>query len=65
MDNWTKMKALFYLVEHGSEEEIEVKDFIREGSWDRSKLCAVMDESTADHIINNCSHVLQKGANMA
>lgn len=57
-----KLGALYYLVEQGKEDEIEVRDFIKNNIWDRRKLCEVIDDSIVDHIIDNISPILLEGA---
>lgn len=49
-DNWTKLGALYFIVEQGKEEEIKVIDFIINGEWDRDSLEGVLDQDLIDHI---------------
>lgn len=65
MDNWTKLGALYYLVEQGKEDKIEVKDFIKNNVWDGPKLCEVIDDSIVYHIIDNISPILLERADVA
>lgn len=46
------MGALYYIDTLSiSEEEVEVKDFVTNGNWDRNKLIAYLsDEDIVDHI---------------
>lgn len=38
-DNWTKLGALYFIEPHNSSKvEVEIKDFILGGAWDRQRL---------------------------
>lgn len=63
--NYTKLRALYYVVEQGSEDEIEFKEFIRNEDWKREKLCELVEEELVDHIISNIQPTLQEEANAA
>lgn len=51
-DNWTKLGALYYIEENNlSEKELEVKEFVRGGQWNRQKLLnCLSDEDIVDYI---------------
>lgn len=51
-DNWTKLGALYYIEgDNIVEEEIEVKEFMSYGGWDRQKLSMVLnDEELVNYI---------------
>lgn len=51
-DNWTKLGALYFIENNNtSEEEVEVRDFLARGKWDRQKLLTVLtDEEMIDYI---------------
>ncbi|KAG5608379.1 hypothetical protein H5410_019660, partial [Solanum commersonii] len=58
-DNWTKQGALYYLEEQNhAEEEIEVKQFIQEGRWNKGKLNQYVSEEMVQYITENISPVL-------
>lgn len=52
VDNWTKLGALYYLEPNrNSEEEIEVKDFITDGVWNKHMyLTYLSNKEIVDHI---------------
>ncbi|KAK6788076.1 hypothetical protein RDI58_016601 [Solanum bulbocastanum] len=53
-DNWTKQGAFYYTEgESAWDEEIEVKEFIEEGSWNRRKLRDCLSEEMTEPIVNN------------
>uniref|UniRef100_M1D5L9 RNA-directed DNA polymerase (Reverse transcriptase) n=1 Tax=Solanum tuberosum TaxID=4113 RepID=M1D5L9_SOLTU len=53
-DNLTKQGTLFYTEgESARDEEIEVKEFIEEGSWKREKLRNYLSEEMTEHIVIN------------
>ncbi|KAH0730009.1 hypothetical protein KY289_001197 [Solanum tuberosum] len=58
-DNLTKQGALYYLEEQNhSDEEIEVKEFIKEGGWDEVKLNQYVSEEMLQYIIDNINPIL-------
>ncbi|XP_015158226.1 uncharacterized protein [Solanum tuberosum] len=53
-DNWTKQGALFFTEgESAGEEELEVKEFIGNGSWKIEKLQEHISEEMICHIVKN------------
>lgn len=53
-DNWTKLGALYYVeVNNLSKEEVEVKEFVSVGQWNRQKLPSVLSN---EDIINHVCH---------
>jgi len=53
-DNWTKQGALFFIEgENARDEEIEVKEFIENGSWKIEKLRENLSEEIVFHIVKN------------
>ncbi|KAH0644798.1 hypothetical protein KY284_032682 [Solanum tuberosum] len=53
-DNWTRQGALYYTEgELAQEEELEVKEFIENGSWNESKLKMFISDNMVQHIITN------------
>ena len=53
-DNWTKQGALFFTEgESAQEEELEVKEFIGNGSWKIEKLQEHISEEIISHIVKN------------
>lgn len=53
-DNWTKQGALFFTEgENARDEEIEVKEFIENGSWKIEKLRENLSEEMVFHIVKN------------
>ncbi|KAK6803206.1 hypothetical protein RDI58_000990 [Solanum bulbocastanum] len=58
-DDWTKQGALYYLEEQNhSDKEIEVKEFTKEGGWDKGKLNQYVSEEMVQYIIENISPIL-------
>lgn len=64
-DNWTKLEVLYFIVEQGKDEEIEVRNFIVNGEWDRNSLESLLDKDFADHITNIISPSLVEEADIA
>ncbi|KAH0700980.1 hypothetical protein KY284_015195 [Solanum tuberosum] len=63
-DNWTKLGALYYIEgDNAKEEEIEVKEFIHNGSWDKHKLLNHISEEITECIIDNVKPELIEGRN--
>ncbi|KAG5591558.1 hypothetical protein H5410_042072 [Solanum commersonii] len=51
-DNWTKLGALYFIEDQTDiNEELEVKDVIVDGTWDRQKLLNCVSEEMADFIM--------------
>ncbi|XP_059306203.1 uncharacterized protein LOC132057591 [Lycium ferocissimum] len=60
-DNWTKLGALYFVVEdHAREEKIELKNFIEDRQWSHTKLRVVLPEDIVQHIIQNIKPYLQQ-----
>lgn len=58
------MGTLYHIVEQGKEEEIEVRQHIKEGAWDREKLSEILEEDLVDHIIESISPMLKNEADV-
>lgn len=52
-------------MEQGREDEIEVREFIRDRVWNEDKLSDLVNEELVDHIADNISPVLQEEADVA
>ncbi|KAH0679660.1 hypothetical protein KY284_020745 [Solanum tuberosum] len=53
-DNWTRQGALYFTEgEMAQDEELEVKEFIRNNEWDEDKLRSVISDEMVQHIILN------------
>ncbi|XP_049391451.1 uncharacterized protein LOC125855799 [Solanum stenotomum] len=62
-DNWTKQGALYFLEETvRGEEEIEVKQFIVNGEWDRLKINMVLSAEMTKYIVENIRPKIEVGA---
>ncbi|KAH0650294.1 hypothetical protein KY284_030206 [Solanum tuberosum] len=62
-DNWTKQGALYYIEEQGrGDEEIEVKNFIRNGEWDRQKLRELISAEMTEYIVESIAPNFEEGA---
>ncbi|KAG5631131.1 hypothetical protein H5410_002848 [Solanum commersonii] len=58
-DNWTQQGALYYTEEkNNEEEEIEVKHFITNGTWNIVKLQRKTSTEMIEHIVENISPML-------
>ncbi|KAG5602307.1 hypothetical protein H5410_033677 [Solanum commersonii] len=63
-DNWTKQGALYYIEgDNAEEEEIEVKEFIHNGSWDKHKLLNYLSEEIKKCIVDTVKPELTEGRN--
>lgn len=51
-DNWTKLGAPYFVENLGCDVELEVKDFITEGEWDRGRLSEVLSKE----MVISCYH---------
>ncbi|KAG5616459.1 hypothetical protein H5410_016283 [Solanum commersonii] len=59
----TKQGALYYIEEQGrGDEEIEVKNFIRNGEWDRQKLRELISAEMTEYIVENIASNFEEGA---
>lgn len=53
-DNWTKQGALYFIEgENAIEEEIEIKEFMLNGSWNETKLLTKLSQELTGYIMEN------------
>lgn len=65
-DNWTRKGALYFteeIIGGGGEDEIEVRDCIINGEWNKEKLLGMISEETTEYITENISPKLIEGVN--
>ncbi|KAK4731190.1 hypothetical protein R3W88_024178 [Solanum pinnatisectum] len=63
-DNWTKQGALYYIErDNAEEEEIEVKKFIHNESWDKHKFLNHLSEEITKCIVDIIKLQLTEGRN--
>lgn len=59
LDNWTKLGALYFLEKQECECELEVREFMVDGSWNKTKLNEVLSEEMVEQIITNIKPLVQ------
>ncbi|KAK6773638.1 hypothetical protein RDI58_028876 [Solanum bulbocastanum] len=63
-DNWIQQGALWYVEENNVvEEEIEVKFFTHQRTWDRDKLLSKISQEMTDYIMESIKHPLKECTN--
>ncbi|KAH0681225.1 hypothetical protein KY284_022310 [Solanum tuberosum] len=59
MDNWTKLRALYFIEPQGLDEEVEVKEMIQNAEWNIPRLRQIISEDMVEYIVEKINPVME------